>query len=187
MRTRDPQIKSVHIFMMVFFALLALYFRRLENLEDYFIYGATAIMSIHFWRGAVFFIRTIGPSKDLPGSFTDLAIMGLKIGSIYAIRNMPLWFLVNSAIMVLGVSKYYVALRSDKAPGEEDFVRSKISIETAAVIFLLVLAGITWSVDSGIFRKILSGAVLGVQPLFLFWALCRKKIYGRRHKSRRVE
>ena len=59
------QKNIMHFFMMVFFFLLIAYFPALKNFEDYFIYFATALFSLHFWYGAVFLIKTLGPTKNI--------------------------------------------------------------------------------------------------------------------------
>jgi hypothetical protein len=163
--------------MLAFFILLICYFPKLKNFEDYFVYSATALFSLHFWYGATFFIKTVEPTKNIFELLLDFLILGLKIGSIYTIIYMPLWFLVNALFMGLGVVKYNIALKRERSKEKQKFIYRKISIEISAVLAFFILAILTWMVDIVLLRKILSVVVLGVQMPFLYLLFFKKAIY----------
>jgi hypothetical protein len=177
MKKSRVQTNVLHLFMAVFFFLLLIYFPNLKNLEDYFIYFATAIFSLHFWYGAVFLIRILGPTKEIIEFPIDLSILSLKIASIYTIVIMPLWFLVNGTLMSLGVLRYHIALGRKHTKRKKEYILKKRSIEFLAVLAFFILAVLTWKLDFALFKQTVSIIVLVIQFPFLYWIFSKEKIY----------
>ena len=171
------QKNIMHFFMMVFFFLLIAYFPALKNFEDYFIYFATALFSLHFWYGAVFLIKTLGPTKNIFEFPIDFSILALKVWSIYTITIMPLWFLVNGVLMGFGVLKYHLASKRGYAKKKEGYILKKIAIELFSVSAFFIAAVLAWRLDIVLFKRILSVTALGIQFPFLFWMFFKKKVY----------
>lgn len=163
--------------MAVFFLLLIFYFPELRKLEDFFIYFATVLLSLHFWYGAVFFIKTLGPTRHLREFSLDLSIFALKLVSIYFILVMPIWFLLNAILMCFGVLKYYLALRKKCDEKTRKFIMGKVPTELFAVLSFFMLGLLTWKIDLDLFRKIISILVFGIQLPFLHWTFFKKKLY----------
>lgn len=167
----------LHIFMIALFVLLIIYFPRLKNFEDYFIYAATILVSLHFWYGALVFIKTLGPATKIYEFLMDISILALKIVSIYTIIFMHLWLLVNGILMSLVVLKYNLASRREHPEKNKKYISKKISIERLAILSLFILAFLTWKIDLALFKRAVSVAILGVQILTICWIVLKEKVY----------
>jgi len=171
------QKNALHVFLMVFFILMATYFPRLERFEDYALYVATALFSLHLWYGGIFFLEKLGPSTGVQGLALDVSILALKVASIYVIPRMAAWFLVNGVLMGLCAVKYRVALGREQAEGKKTYASRKVAIETISVFAFLLLAILVWIVDTALLRRALGVVVVGVQAVASSWMVFGGKVY----------
>jgi heme/copper-type cytochrome/quinol oxidase subunit 2 len=171
------QRNALHGFLAVFFVLMAIYYPRLERFEDYALYIATALFSLHLWYGGIFFLENLGPAASVLELAVDVSILALKVASIYVIPRMVAWFLVNGVLMGLCVVKYRRASGREQAAGKEAYVSRKTAIETMSVFTFLLLAILVWIVDTDLLRKALAVIVVGVQAIASGWMVLGGKVY----------
>jgi len=172
------QTRFLHLFMIAFFILLLVYFPNLKKFEDYFIFSATILFSLHFWYGAYFLIKTLGPTRHISEGIIDICILTLKITSIYTILFMPLWFFINGVLMGLGVLKYHLASKRKYTKKTKGYIHKKIFIELMSISSFFILALLTLKIQIVEFHRILSVVVFGIQLPFLYWMFFKEKVYN---------
>jgi len=177
MDKKELQKRFLHLIMIVFFILMIFYFPKLNNLEDYFIYFATVLFSLHFWYGAIFFINTLGVSDNILKYIIDFVIIVVKLYSVYTIVNMPLWFIVNGVIMGLGIIKYHLASKNKHSKKKHSYISKKIFVELISVSGFFILAFFTWFIKLDVFLITISAIVFGIQLPFLYWMFFKEKVY----------
>lgn len=166
-----------NLYMIIFFILLIIYFPKLTKIEHYFIYVTTAIMSLHFWWGALFLIKNLGPSKRFYDFIIDISTLSFKLGSIYVIKNLPLWLVFNGLLMFGGVIKYNIASKRKQTKSKQKFISKKIFVETLSISSIFILALIVWFLRNEFFERILSIIIFAIQFPLLYWLIFKEKVY----------